>query len=177
MKHSENPEKENTQKETRKDTMAKDSVFPELTEEKVMSLLRRTQPKNYLRTNATPLHYVRNLAVIPFRPIQKKVKKALLFYLKVICDSLRKSQPNAEKFYAGFYSKIVKNAPTYFEEFTPKAATLFSTKLTTSLLQSIKNSPGSDQCKKSKTTNQSHLSERELAGFQYLRGYKFRNWS
>ena len=34
VKHSENPEKENTQNETRKDTMAKDSVFVELTEEK-----------------------------------------------------------------------------------------------------------------------------------------------
>ena len=91
----------------------------------------------------------------------------------MICDSLHKSQPNAEKFYAGFYSKIVKNAPTYFKEFMPKAETLFSTKLTTSLLQSIKNSQGSDQCKKSKTTNQSHLSERELSGLQYLGGYLF----
>ena len=42
MKHSENPEKEKTQKETRKDTMAKDSVLVELTEEKVMSLLKDT---------------------------------------------------------------------------------------------------------------------------------------
>ena len=57
----------------------------------------------------------------------------------------------------------------------PKAATLFSTKLATSLLQSIKNCQGSDQCKKSKNTNQSHLSERELAGLQYLGGYIFRN--
>ena len=45
MKHSENPEKENTQKETRKDTMAKDSVFVKPTEEKVMSLLKDTAKK------------------------------------------------------------------------------------------------------------------------------------
>ena len=37
VKRSENPEKENTQKEIRKDTMAKDSVFVELTEEKVIT--------------------------------------------------------------------------------------------------------------------------------------------
>ena len=55
-------------------TMVKDSVFVELTEEKVMSLLKDTA-KNSIRTNATPLHYVQNLAMIPVRPIQKKVKK------------------------------------------------------------------------------------------------------
>ena len=111
----------------------------------------------------------------PFQTYSEESKKALLSDLKVICDNLYKSQPNAEKFYAGFYSKTVKNAPTYFKEFMPKAATLFSTKLATSLLQSIKNSQGSDQCKKSKTTNQSHLSERELAGLHYLGGYIFGN--
>ena len=69
----------------------------------------------------------------------------------------------------------MKNAQNYFKEFTPKAVTLTSTKLATSFLQSIKYSQGSDQCKKSKITNQSHLSEIELAGLQYLGGYIFRN--
>ena len=93
----------------------------------------------------------------------------------MICDSVCKSQPNAVKFYPGFYPKIVKNAQNYFEEFTPKAAALFSTKLAASLLQSIKYFYGSDQCKKSKISNQNHISERELAGLQYLGDYIFRN--
>ena len=150
MKHSENPEKENTQKETRKDTVAKDSVFVELTEEKVMSLLKDTA-KKLSQNKCYPSTLCVEFSSDPFQTYSEESKKALLSDLKVICDSLHKPQPNAEKFYAGFYSKIVKNAPTYFKEFMPKAATLFSTTLATSLLQSIKNSQGSDQCKKSKT--------------------------
>ena len=34
---------------------------------------------------------------------------------------------------------------------------------------------GSDQCKRSKITNQNHLSERQLAGLQYLGDYIFLN--
>ena len=45
----------------------------------------------------------------PFQIYSEESKKALLSDLEGICDSVRKSQPNAEKFYAGFYSKLVKN--------------------------------------------------------------------
>ena len=121
-------------------------MFVELTEEKVMSLLKDTA-KKLSQNKCYPSTLYAEFSNDTFQTYSEEIMKTLLSDLNVICDSLQKSQSSAEKFYADFYSKIVENAQNYFKEFTLKAATLFSTKLATSLLQSIKYSQGSDQRK------------------------------
>ena len=101
-------------------------------------------------------------------------QEKLLEKVKQACVFVAKDRPNIEKFFTTFYCSVVKHAQEYFPTLSSKAATLFSTTLANQLLEHAKSS-----CKPNEscqiTNSAKPLTERELAGLQYLGGYVFRN--
>jgi hypothetical protein len=91
--------------------------------------------------------------------------------LQRIYDGLIKNG-DAEKFYSKYYAVIALNATKYFEGLSRNAATLLSTKLADRLLAHGKDeiSPNSANSDVKKS-----LSEKEVAGLQYLGGYVLQN--
>lgn len=100
-------------------------------------------------------------------------EEKLLEKVKLACGFVAKDRPNVEKFFTAFYCSVVKHAQEYFPTLSPKAATLFATTLANKLLEHAKQSyKSSELCQ---PNSSQPLTERELAGLQYLGGYVFRN--
>jgi hypothetical protein len=100
------------------------------------------------------------------KPTEKSVEFGLL---KVIYDGLIKNG-NPEKFYSKYYAQVPLNAMKYFPGLSRNAATLLSTKLADRMLSCSKERDN-DQTKVEKLC----LSDKELAGMQYLGGYVLHN--
>ena len=77
-----------------------------------------------------------------------------------------------EKFYAKFYSTIPLNAMKYFEGLSRNAATLLSTKLADRMLAYSKEKGAVDA---SEMEVKLSLSDKEMAGLQYIGGYVLHN--
>lgn len=102
--------------------------------------------------------------------LSEEVYGILIKSVKESAEVLQRSYPNPNNFYSKFYSGVVVHSSSYFTNFSPKAATLFATTLASVTYQDIVK-PDSNQ--KNKNTVQKSLSEKELAGLQYLGGYIF----
>ena len=105
---------------------------------------------------------------------QPEITENLLLQVQEICTFLTKLRPDAEKFYSLFFAKIVQKSAVYFPDLQPKDSTLLATKLANATLHhcitSAKVQPEAEAVS-SKTSKQ--VSEREIAGLQYLGGYVF----
>ena len=100
----------------------------------------------------------------------------LLHSLQQICSLLTKSHAKVEKFFSEFYLHIVKHALTFFPIFSPKVATLFASSMAVNILNvSRKCITEEERHGSSSLPKSEQLSERQIAGLQYLGGYIFRN--
>ena len=114
--------------------------------------------------------------------IREKIKawvpnfsEELMTHLNEICKCLSKARPDAEKLYSLFYGTVAVNASTYFPGLSSKVATLFATKLLSSVLRYVVKSKdetksNAEQASVAKTVS---LSDKEISGLQYLGGYVF----
>ena len=86
--------------------------------------------------------------------------------LKTLYDDFLKSG-NLEKFYSKYYATVPMKSTRFFRGLSRNAATLLSTKVADSLVAFSKK----QREKPEKTNSITPLTEREIAGLQYLGGY------
>ena len=73
-----------------------------------------------------------------------------------------------------FFTKVVQKSAVYFPDLQPKVSTLFATELANATLhQSITSAKEQPEAEAVSSKTSKHVSEREIAGLQYLRGYVF----
>ena len=96
-------------------------------------------------------------------------------FLKVCYEKLAK-KGNAEKFYSDFYGEVSVNSCRFFTGLSRNAATLLTMKVADSMVAHCKkqNQPSSINTN-SKVNQQCTLSDKEVAGLQYLGGYVLQN--
>ena len=113
--------------------------------------------------------------------------------VQLVCKSLTKSKPDAEKFYSSFYASFFVKASRYFTALQPQISTLatklantilhkatklsalqpqISTLLATKLANTILQEATKPKVKSTGNSNTwLHLSEKEIAGLQYFGGH------